>query len=282
MKEKRYIVKKDSNILKNLIEEGGYAKNKAKSLLKYENVLVNGKVVTKFDVMVVKNDIVTVTNYRKVKAPFQIIYEDDEFLVINKKAKLLTVSDDIKDNSLYKMAVKYLKAKLSKDKLFVLHRLDRDTSGIVVFTKNKKLNDMLQNDWNRYAKKRIYVGVIEGVLKRKEDTITCYLLDNKEMTVVTKDTTHGKKSITKYNVIKENKNYSLLAIELLTGRKNQIRVVFSNMGHPLVGDKKYYSKENPIHRVALVHTSIILEHPLTHKVYKFETGTPKDFADLVK
>ena len=282
MKERKYIVKTNNNILKNLIEDGGYAKNKAKSLLKYENVLVDGTVVTKFDYLVKENDVVTITNYRKVKAPFQIIYEDDEFLVINKKAKLLTVSEDIKDNSLYKMASKYLKLKLSREKLFVLHRLDKDTSGIVVFTKNKILTDMLQNDWNRYAKERIYMGVVEGKLNKKEDTITCYLLDNKEVTVVTKDEVHGKKSITKYRVVKENKKYSLLEIELLTGRKNQIRAVFSNMGHSLVGDKKYYSKENPIHRVALVHTLIELEHPMTHKIYRFEVNTPKEFINLVK
>jgi len=282
MKERKYIVKNKNNILKNLIEDGGYAKNKAKSLLKYENVLINGIVATKFDALVKENDIVTITNYRKVKAHFQIIYEDDEFLVINKKAKLLTVSEDIKDNSLYKMANNYLKAKLSKEKLYVLHRLDKDTSGIVVFTKNKILTDMFQKDWNRYAKQRIYVGVVEGTLKKKEDTITCYLLDNKEVTLVTKDEIHGKKSITKYKVLKENKNYSLLRIELLTGRKNQIRAVFSNMGHSLLGDKKYYSKENPIHRVALHHTLIELEHPITHKVYKFEVNTPKEFTNLVK
>lgn len=282
MKTRKYIVKSKGNILKNLIDDGGYAKNKAKSLLKYENVLVNEKLVTKFDYLVNENDIVTITSYRKVKAPFQIIYEDNEFLVINKKAKLLTVSDDIKDNSLYKMAVKYLKLKLSKDKLFVLHRLDKETSGIVVFTKNKKLTDLLQNDWNRYAKRRIYAGVVEGSLKKKEDTITCYLLDNKEITTVTKDEVHGKKSITKYRVIKENKNYSFLEIELLTGRKNQIRTVFSHMGHSIVGDKKYYSKENPIHRVALVHTLIEIEHPVTHKIYKFEVNTPKEIINLVK
>lgn len=282
MKERKYIVRGKNNILKNLIEDGGYAKNKAKSLLKYENVLVNGIVTTRFDTIVKENDIVTITSYRRVKAPFNIIYEDNEFLVINKKAKLLTVSEDIKDNSLYKMASIYLKAKLSKEKLYVLHRLDKDTSGIVVFTKNKILTDMFQKDWNRYAKQRIYMGVVEGNLKKKEDTITCYLLDNKEMTVVTKDEVHGKKAVTKYKVLKENKNYSLLKIELLTGRKNQIRAVFSNIGHSLVGDKKYYSKENPIHRVALVHTLIELEHPVTHKIYKFEVNTPKEFTNLVK
>lgn len=282
MKERKYIVKSQNNILKSLINDGGYAKNKAKSLLKYDNVLVNGNLVNKFDCLVSENDIITVTNYRKVNTPFQIIYEDSEFLVINKKAKLLTASSDINENSLYKVASKYLSLKLSKEKLYVLHRLDRDTSGIVVFTKDKKLTDMLQNDWNKYAKKRIYMGVVEGVLEKKQDTITCYLKDDEEMTKVVNSEKYGKKSVTKYKVIKENKDNSLLEIELLTGRKNQIRAVFASLGHSIIGDKKYYSDINPLHRLALVHTLIELEHPITHKIYKFEVNTPKEFYNLVK
>lgn len=282
MKEIEKRIEKEQKLLDYLIENTSFSKNRCKSLLKYENILINGQVQTKFDYLVKKGDNLQITTTRKVTAPFPIIYEDHEFLVVKKKEKLLTVSNDNMEHSLLKDAKRYISAKRSKEELYLVHRLDKDTSGIVLFCKDRNLTQKLQDNWNKLVTLRNYIAVLESPLDKKEGKLEFYLEEHNEKNVTVTDEKHGKLAITTYQVLKSNKDYSLVNIQLETGRKNQIRASFSHIHHPVVGDKKYYAKTNPIHRVALVANRLEFIHPDTKKEYKFSVPTPKEFLKLVK
>ena len=282
MKEIEKKIEKEQKLLDYLIENTTFSKNRCKSLLKYENVLINGCVQTKFDYPLKKGDTLQITTTRKVTAPFPIIYEDQEFLVIKKKERLLTVSNDNMEHSLFKDAKRYINAKKSKEELYLVHRLDKDTSGIVLFCKERNLTKKLQDNWNKLVTLRNYVAVVEAPLEKKEGRLEFYLEEHNEKNVTVVDEKHGKLAITNYQTLKSNKDYSLVDIQIETGRKNQIRASFSHINHPIAGDKKYFANTNPIHRVALVANKLEFIHPDTKKEYKFSVPTPKEFLKLVK
>jgi len=282
MKEIKLKVQKNQKLLEYLIENTTFSKNRCKSLLKYENILINGVLQTKFDYVLKKGDDLEITTTRKVVAPFPIIYEDHEFLVVKKKEKLLTASPDNTEHSLLKDAKRYINAKKSKEELYLVHRLDKDTSGIVLFCKDRVLTKKLQDNWNNLVKLRNYVAVVENPIPENSGKLEFYLEEHGEKNVTVTDEKHGKLATTIYQVLKSNKEYSLVDIQIQTGRKNQIRASFSYIHHPIVGDKKYYAKTNPIHRVALVANKLEYIHPDTKKEYKVAIPIPKEFLKLVK
>ncbi len=210
-----------------------------------------------------------------------IIYEDKELLIINKPAKLLTIATEKeKIKTLYHEAREYIKKQNPKNKIFVVHRLDKDTSGIVIFAKNEALKIALQKNWDICAKKREYIAIVEGNVKKKCGEVVNFLKETKTLQVYdTKNAKDGKKSVTIYEVLARNSAYSLLKINLKTGRKNQIRVALSSIGHPIVGDKKYQSQKNPYGRLALHSTRLELVHPKTKKEYCFVSKIPKEWKN---
>ena len=208
-----------------------------------------------------------------------IIYEDKEILVINKPAGLLTISTEKeKYKTLYHQAREYVKKQNPKNKIFIVHRLDKDTSGVVLFAKNEKLKKKLQNRWNEVAFQREYIAIVEGNVNEKKATLKSYLLEDKNHYVYSINSKQGSLAITHYEVLKNSKAYSLLRIKIDTGRKNQIRVQLSNTGHPIIGDKKYGSKKNPIGRMGL-HASI-LGLKIDKKEYKWLAKIPKEFKNM--
>lgn len=213
----------------------------------------------------------------------KIIYEDKELLVINKEPKLLTISNNKeKERTLYFEASQYVKKQNPKNKIFVVHRLDKDTSGIVIFAKNQDLKYKLQNNWNKLVKEREYIAVVEGILKGK-GKIKNYLVETKTLEVYSTNNSHiGKLAITNYEHLDNNKKYSLIKINILTGRKNQIRVHMQDLNHPIIGDKKYHAKSNPIGRLGLHASKLVLLHPITKKEYVFTSSIPKQFTELIK
>ncbi|MEG2351439.1 MAG: RNA pseudouridine synthase, partial [Bacilli bacterium] len=163
----------------------------------------------------------------------------------------------------------------------IIHRLDKDTSGIIMFAKSEQIKYMYQNNWDNLVTERNYVAIVEGVLESKEGTIKSYLKETKTLLVYsTDDEKNGKLAITKYKVIKTLKNYSMLNIEIKTGRKNQIRVHMKDIGHIVIGDKKYGSKTSPINRLALHANRLIVTNPKTKKSMVFETNIPKSFKTM--
>lgn len=217
------------------------------------------------------------------KDKLDIIYEDKFLIAVNKPNNLLTVATDKEiEKTLFHEVLLFEKRKNKSNKVFIVHRLDKDTSGIVVFAKSIKVKDFLQDNWNSF--KREYTAVVNGKLKEKKGTIRNYLYETKDLRVfASDDPKRGKLAITDYEVISYGNTYSLLKINILTGRKNQIRVHLNDLGNSIVGDKKYSNnKRNPIGRLALHANKLVIEHPKTHEELILESKVPKEFENLVK
>ena len=184
------------------------------------------------------------------KDKLKIIYEDKYLLVVNKDSKLLTIANlKEKENTLFHKVYLYLKKKNKNNKVFIVHRLDYDTSGLVIFAKSLEVKNILQANWDKVTRK--YMALVDGNLKNKEGVIKSYLKETRTNLVYSTNSKDGKLAITTYKVIYENKNYSLLDINIKTGRKNQIRVHLNDIGNPIVGDKKYNQKKSKVNRLCL-------------------------------
>ena len=211
-----------------------------------------------------------------IKKKLDIIYEDKELLVVNKKAHVLTVQTDKHEkDTLYSEVYDYLHKK--NQKVFIVHRLDKDTSGVVVFAKNEKIKRALQEAWNDYCDVREYYAIVEGNVKETKGTIKQYLTENKTLHTYATDKEHGKLAITDFETIKASKNYSILKVTIRTGRKNQIRVALADMGHPIIGDKNYGSTKNPLRRMCLHHRYLKIKHPLKNHTFEFVSPVPSEF-----
>jgi 23S rRNA pseudouridine1911/1915/1917 synthase len=212
-----------------------------------------------------------------------IIYEDHDILVVDKVSGLLTMGNaKVRENTAYFSLNEYVRkgTNKSKNRILIVHRLDKDTSGVIIFAKNEKAKRYLQDEWKGFSKK--YYAVVNGILPKKEEIITSYLTENKAHKMYSvNDPKKGKISKTGYKVLKESKKFSLLEIDLFTGRKNQIRVHLSERGFPVTGDNKYGKKEKGIRRLMLHSSSITILHPSTKEEMTFETKTPDCFISLV-
>jgi len=212
-----------------------------------------------------------------------ILYEDRDILVVDKRSGLLTVSNEkVRENTAFYLLNQYVRKgnQKSRNRVFIVHRLDRDTSGILVFAKNFNAKRYLQEEWHGF--KKTYYAVVHGTLQEKEGVITSYLAENRAHQMYSvDDPKKGERAMTGYKVLKESKKHSLLEIDLLTGKKNQIRVHFSEKGCPVVGDKKYGKKKAGIPRLALHALAITILHPHTKKKLTFKTGVPDYFTSLL-
>lgn len=262
------------------LKDYSFPKNKVKTYVKLGYIYVNGVKITKLPFEVKKSDVVVVNEDYCKEVIFDIIYEDSNYLIVNKENGLLTIStsnlNKNYEDTLYKRVREYLNNK--NEYAFIVNRIDKETSGIVVFAKNQKLKDQLQEEWNNIVKRRGYVAVVSGVIK-KEGRIDNYLYEDK-LTFSHSTTYGGKRAITNYRPIKSNNKYTMLDVWIETGRKNQIRVHMSEMNHPIVGDKKYYSKDNSLKRLALHHYEISFIDPITNKLLKFTSEVPNEFYCL--
>jgi RluA family pseudouridine synthase len=212
-----------------------------------------------------------------------IVHEDRDILVVDKPAGLLTMGTDAdKTRTAYFILTDYVRKGYSKsrNRIFIVHRLDRETSGILVFAKNIEAKLRLQDQWKETEKK--YLAVVHGRCERKSETITTYLAENKAHFVYsTSDARKGKLSRTAYKVLKETKDFALLEVDLRTGRKHQIRVHLAGIGHAVVGDQKYGKGDRDHARLALHAGSISFKHPFSGQPVTFETKAPAYFNQLV-
>jgi len=212
-----------------------------------------------------------------------VLYEDRDILVVDKISGLLTIGNEkVRENTAYYLLNKYVRKgnQKSRNRVFIVHRLDRDTSGIIVFAKSENAKRYLQEEWHGF--KKIYYAVVYGALREKEGVITSYLAENRAYKMYSVDDPEkGKLARTGFKVLRESKKYSLLEIDLLTGRKNQIRVHFSEKGCPVAGDKKYGKKEKGIKRLTLHAASITIVHPYSKEKMTFKTKVPAYFESLV-
>lgn len=283
-----YKVYHDCELLEFLLEKMPHlSRNNVKSLLSNHQVAVDGAPISQYNFKLTKEDIVIVSRNRISKHDVKkndipIIYEDDEFIVIDKPSGLLSIaSDKEKCKTAYRMLTDYVQSKDKHNRIFVVHRLDEDTSGVLVVAKNEMIRDKLQADWANIVKSRGYYGIVEGHLKEKNGVLRDYLKENKNnMMYVTDDKKHGKLCITNYKVIAENKDYSLLNIHIDSGRKNQIRVQLGHISHYVIGDDKYGEPSNPLHRLGLHAYELVFVHPINGKTYEFHAKMPTSFKSM--
>ena len=263
-------------------------RNNIKSLLRNKQVWVDDQLISQFNHVLNPGQKVTISASRsrveKKFTEFTIIYEDEELIVIDKAAGLLSIATkNEKRRTAFSMLSDYVKQTDTSNKIFVVHRLDRETSGLMVFARNEEIKHQLQEKWNEAATSKTYVAVVEGRVEKQEGTIVSYLSEDKVFKVhSSQNPKNGLKAITQYSVLNSNANFSLLEVNIETGRKNQIRVHMQDIGHSIVGDKKYGASSSPIRRLGLHARKLAFVHPVTNKLLKFETKIPPAFLSLMK
>ncbi|MCM1452299.1 MAG: RluA family pseudouridine synthase [Clostridium sp.] len=261
-----------------------------KEYLKHNQVMVNGSVSRQFDMPLKPGDDVKVNQSREFQVfhhpRMKIYYEDDDIIVAYKGYGLLSMSSDRRSKkeevTAYSILREYLKRKDPSNKLFIIHRLDQQTSGLMMFAKSQKAKEAMQHNWNNMVLERKYVAVVEGLLDNPEGEVRSYLAENSAHEVYsTNNPEEGKLSVTRYRVLKAGKNRTLVELSLDTGRKNQIRVHMKDLGHPISGDRRYGAPVSPIHRLALHARTLRFVHPITRKDMNFTSDIPQSFFKLL-
>jgi len=281
----KLVVEKNSELLDYLYNNLDMPKKRIKQYLTHGSIYVNNNKTTKYNYKLVKgmNIVIDTDSKNKKSLPFEVLFEDNHIIVVNKPSGLLTIATNKeKEKTLYHIVRDYLISKDKTSRIFIVHRLDKDTSGIVVLAKDEKTKNTLQENWNEYVDLREYVAVVHGKLKKEEDTITQYLKETKTNLVYVSRDKDGKEAITNYKVIGENKDYSLLEIKISTGRKNQIRVAMATIKNPIVGDKKYGDSRDKENRLYLHANRLKMYYPEIKKDILFETQTPNEFKKIIK
>ena len=288
-----YKVNHSDELLSFLLSKCKTSRNNVKSLLSNHQVLVNGSPVTQFNFALAKDDEVKIAKKpvkgtaagkepvkKKRGYTLPIIYEDKDFIAVDKPAGLLSVENEKEQECAFSYLLQYLQNKNKALRPFILHRIDKETSGVLVFAKNIKVHSMLRLHWNEYVKKREQYAVVEGNPVEKEKTILSYLKENQNNMVYSSNDPSGQKAITHYRVVCESKEYSLLQVNIDTGRKNQIRVHLHELGYPILGDEKYGFHKNPLKRPELRGSRLEFLHPITKELITIEAGIPSSFTSL--
>lgn len=260
-----------------------------KSWLRHGQMRIDGTVTTIFNAAVAPGAKVEVNLGRPfvtLRNPrLQLVYEDDDVIVINKGYGLLSVGTQShrKEESAYSILRDYVKTQDPRNKLYVVHRLDRDTSGLMMFAKSEEAQETLRHNWNNMVLDRLYVALLEGYVKEDSGFVKSRLAENSQFVVYsTENPEEGKLALTRFRVLKRGNGLSLVEFSLDTGRKNQIRVHSSEMGHPISGDRKYGARESRLNRLCLHARTLRFAHPVTRKDMRFELPVPSRFLDAVK
>lgn len=280
----KLVVNKDSELLEYLYEHLDMPKKRVKQYLVHGAVYVNEDRVTQYNYPLVAGmKIMIDTNSKNSRnLPFSIIFEDDHLLAVNKPSGLLTIATEKeKERTLYHIVRDYVVSKNPHGRIFIVHRLDRDTSGIVLFAKDEKTKNQLQENWNDYASLREYTAIVCGHPKEESGQIVQYLKETKTNLVYVSPREDGKKAITNYSVLKTSDKYSMLKVTIETGRRNQIRVAFASKKMPILGDKKYGEKSK-VNRLYLHANRLKIYYPVIKKDILFETSIPTEFKKMMQ
>ncbi|CAM3682850.1 RluA family pseudouridine synthase [Cohnella lubricantis] len=266
-------------LLNKLSPEG---RNSVKSMLARGQVSVEGRVEKAYNYPLRPGQQVSVSKEKIVDKPrfigLSILYEDDDLVVIQKDAGLLSISAPHEPDAItaYRQLMEHVRQDNPTSRIFVVHRLDRDTSGVMMFAKSEKVQQALQNDWQEAVQERSYIALVEGTLRQAEGKIESWLKESKTLKMYSSQRPDdGQHAVTHYKTLQTGNGYSLLEVRLETGRKNQIRVHMQDIGHPIVGDKKYGSRSRAIGRLGLHANVLSFVHPTTGKTLRFESPIPK-------
>jgi 23S rRNA pseudouridine1911/1915/1917 synthase len=282
----RYPVDKESDIISFLQRKmNGKSRNSIKNLLMDKMVLVDDVATSAFTFTVKPGQIVSVRKESEQPryAGLRVIFEDDHLIVIDKDAGLLSMSaGKEKEKTAYSIVSNHVKRKNPNNKIFIVHRIDRETSGLLLFAKSEDIQEIMQKNWGRMVTERRYLALVEGLVELDQDTITTWLYESKALVMYSgRENAGGQKAVTHYRVLSRGHEYSLLEIELETGRKNQIRVHMKDLGHSIAGDKKYGARSNPIKRMGLHAHILEFTHPVSGKVVRTEIPVPAVFKKAV-
>lgn len=258
-----------------------------KSYLTKRRVQVNDLTTTQYNFPLRKGDRVTIGSGRVAPAPksqqLRIVYEDADIIVIDKRNGLLSIGTDKEQKrTAYYILSDYVKEQHPDNKIFVIHRLDRETSGLMMFAKSEKVQEQMQRGWHKLVLDRRYVAVIEGALPNAEGVIDAPLTQDRNHKMWVTRPGEGEDATTYYTTLRRGKEYSLVDLRLVTGKKNQIRAHLEWKGTPIAGDKKYHAKTNPAGRVCLHAYKLSITHPTTGQELHFDTRIPKLFEECVK
>lgn len=285
----QFTVEEPDELLSFLINKLNHrSRNAVKSILSRGQVTVDHEVKTKYNVPLKIGQVVSIGWTRSVETNemegITISYEDEAIIVIEKSAGILSMSAGREgEMTAYRQLTEYVRASHPNQRIFIVHRLDRDTSGVMIFAKTQRVKEILQKTWKESVKERVYIALVQGHVSPSKGTITSWLKESKTLLMYSSPRPNGgKKAVTHYEVINKLNGFSLLSLRLETGRKNQIRVHMKDIGHPIVGDKKYGSTSKVIGRLGLHAHIIAFVHPITGKLLRFESKIPTVFNKPLK
>lgn len=282
-----YTVSENGALLEWLLANVKESKSKIKATLRNSGVKVNGKIRTQFNLPLHAGDRVSVSNSKKANAfksrYIKIVYEDQYLVVIEKNVGVLSMAAGHSSLNVKTILDNYFRQTRQHCTAHVVHRLDRDTSGLMIYAKDMQTEQILEHDWHNIVYDRRYVAVVSGEMEDDEGTIANWLKDNSAYVTYSSPVDNGGKyAVTHFRVLDRTVSHSLVEFRLETGRKNQIRVHSADMGHPVCGDVKYGNGDNPIGRLCLHAYVLCFNHPINHRHMEFETPIPVDFRRLFK
>lgn len=281
-------VEKENTLLPFLLENmQDKSRNTVKSFLTHGQVSVNGCSTTRHNAQLMPGDIVTTTKERTgralVHSMLRIVFEDEHLIVADKRNGLLSIATDKEPRkTAFYILSEHIKRENPLARLFVVHRLDRETSGLIIYAKSQNVQETLQKNWKDMVLDRRYVAVVEGRLPNAEGVIDTLLREDKSRKMWAAHNGDGERAVTSYRVLKVGKEYSLVELSLETGKKNQIRAHLEYINAPIAGDEKYGAQTNPAARVCLHAYRICFIHPATGEKLDFSTGIPRLFESTVR
>lgn len=283
-KYSEHIVREETTLMEFLLKElSGISRNRAKDILVGHGITVDRRNTTRFDEPLHPGQVVRVSKHKRsnmlLNKYVKIVYEDKDLIVIEKNEGILSMPATAKQYSAKQVLDEYFQKRHFKCTAHTVHRLDRETSGLMMYAKNREIAQILEDNWHNIVFDRRYVAVVSGQMEREGGTIESWLKDNKAYITYSspEDPGGGKYSITHYHTLKTTPRCSLVELKLETGRKNQIRVHMQDIGHPVLGDRKYGDGNDPIGRLCLHAYRLDFYHPRTGEVMNFETPFPREF-----
>lgn len=282
-----YTVNEEAPLLEWLIQNTKGSRSKIKATLQGRGIKVNGKTVSQFDFPLLPGMKISVSQSKKndtFKSRYlKIVYEDRWLVVVEKAVGILSMAAGHSSLNVKSVLDDYFHKTRQKCSAHVVHRLDRDTSGLLVYAKDIETEQILEHNWHDIVYDRRYVALVSGEVEQNEGTIANWLKDNTAYITYSSPVDNGGKyAVTHYRVLRRSADYTLMEYKLETGRKNQIRVHSADMGHPVCGDVKYGNGDDPIHRLCLHAYKLCFWHPATNERMEFETPIPNDFIHVVK
>ena len=278
-------VKENAPLLEYLINNVSESRSKLKATLQGRGIAVNGRMVTQFDYQLKAGDKIIISRHKKqnqFKSRYvKIVYEDRWLVVVEKNIGILSMAAGHSSLNVKSVLDDYFLKSRQKCRAHVVHRLDRDTSGLMVYAKDIETEQILEHNWHQIVYDRRYVAVVSGEMEQNNGTIANWLKDNKAYITYSSPTDNGGKyAVTHFQVLNRTTEHSLVEYKLETGRKNQVRVHSADMGHPVCGDMKYGNGDDPLHRLCLHAYMLCFTHPVTGEPMEFSTPIPTAFRSL--